>query len=200
MNRHEEMGIIGYLLDRGIESRDGHFIDYYLEERRYSKKAIKTLHRFAAKCRRSPSIRRPIRPHVLPDKVRRSTEWNDTSGECNQLVRKLVTKDLDVDIIWKNLDRTEEVVNPALTDHVFEWTAGDGGEDGALRPGKGYLKDQFGIKYIESDGWDCEFEYRCIKEGNLVGKWRCEAKVKRITDRIDGTVTTTLESPHQHRV
>jgi len=199
MTRREEMGIIGYLLDRGIDS-SGYFIGYHLETRKYSKKAIKTLKQFAAKCRRSPSIRRPIRPHFLPDKDRPSTRWNETSSECDQLDKKLVTKDLDVDIIWKNSDGNEEVVNPALTDHVFEWIAVDGGEDGAPRPGKGYLKDQFGIKYIESNGWDCKFEYRCIKEGDLVGKLRCAAKVKRITDRTDGSVTTTLESPHQHRV
>ena len=200
MTRHQEMGIIGYLLDRGIDSSGGHFIGYHLEKRNFSKKAIKTLYRFAARCRRSPSFRRPIRPHVLPDEVRRSTEWNDTSSECHELDEKLVTKDLDVDIIWKKLDRTEEVVNPALTAYVFEWIAGDGREDDAPRPGSGYLKDQFGIKYIAIGGGDYKMEYRCIKEGDLVGKRWCAAKVKRVTERTDGTVTTTLINPHQHRV
>ena len=92
MNRHEETGIIGYLLDRGLDSSGGYFIGYDLEKRRYSKKAIKTLYRFAAKCMRGPSIRWPIRPHFLLDKDRPSTKGNDTSSECDQLDRKLVTK------------------------------------------------------------------------------------------------------------
>lgn len=166
-----------------MANSENYFMKFYTEENRFSKKAIKTLFRLAAKCRRNPFIRRSIHPHVLSEEGRHSIQLNDTYSECHQLDEKLVMKDLDIVIIWKNLDRYEEVVNPALGDHVFEWSAGDIGGDGA--------QDQFGIKYSYRSGWAGNREFWCIKEGNLA-KRRCEAKRKRITDRIDGPVTILL--------
>jgi len=66
-----------------------------------------------------------------------------------------------------------------------------------LETGVRYLKDQFGIKYIECGKWDSgEMEYGCInKEGNLVCKNMCEAKGKKATNRNYRTVRTIRESP-----
>jgi len=88
--------------------------------------------------------------------------------------------------------------NPALSDYVFEWM-----DEGEIRPGKGFLKDQFGIKYIDDSPWfrwSPRMSFKCVKEGTLVGKRKCQAFAEWITDMIDGTVTIRLKTPHQHRV
>ena len=51
-------------------------------------------------------------------------------------------------LIWKDQSVHDIINNPALSDYVSEWM-----DEGEIRPGKGFLKDQFGIKYIDDSPW-----------------------------------------------